>query len=818
MTQTRWITLAVLLLGALLLAGCGGGDGGVKQDLEAQLEALMAERNAARQAQQTAEAAQTAAEEAQAVAETARQAAETARAAAEAERDTAQAAELAAKAVEAQAVADLAEAQAAEMTAKAAQKAAEAARATAEEARTTADAARKAAEAARATAETERDAAKAAQAEAVAAQAEAVAAQAEAEAAQAESVAAELAAKAAQTAAEAARDAAVKAKTAAEAARDGARDRETQAKIDLIAAQSAQALAERRRDAANTAKTAAETARDAALAARQTAETQRDEALAAEMTAEDALAVANASKTMTEGELATVRQQLTTANANLQTAQDDLKGANDDLEDTNDDLKDAQDDLKEAQGDLQTANDEFATVKKERDDAVRDLARAEGTLEGLRAQLTEAQQDAVDAEQRRREAEREADRRIEQAEQQTNVALRAPNLLEKLVALADGTRESGITVIHAPGERSATFKPNTPATRGTAPSVPGTWNHRASFSSTVGVAATDTFYLYSNIGSPAKRKFWQKYGEDVVSSDTDWSSTLARAGSRRVASRGTDPASTADDIIEYRSSKFDGASGTFTCTGGGDDQCILTNAETVAEGLTIGADTWTFTPSSLRNLVGSDLQDDTYLYFGIWAREPKNASDAMNLNFKWIGSGDSNDITPGNFNDLEGTATFNGGAVGKYALKAVAGREARIGTFTAKATFTASFGTSPTLSGTIDEFKEGGSSLGAGWRVSLIKSETDTLVTLEVNGVSGEAHGSIGGVSAKGNWAATLHGSDNEILAPRTDYPKSQYPAANLAGVVGWFNAFDGIAAAASNAAIAGAFGAACTSGAACGK
>ena len=49
--------------------------------------------------------------------------------------------------------------------------------------------------------------------------------------------------------------------------------------------------------------------------------------------------------------------------------------------------------------------------------------------------------------------------------------------------------------------------------------------------------------------------------------------------------------------------------------------------------------------------------------------------------------------------------------MGKYALKAVAGREARIGTFTAKATFTASFdaeNTNDTLSGTIDEFREGG--------------------------------------------------------------------------------------------------------------
>ena len=52
MTQGRWTTLAVLLLAALWLAGCGGGgDDGVKQDLEGQLEALMAERDVAKAAQ-----------------------------------------------------------------------------------------------------------------------------------------------------------------------------------------------------------------------------------------------------------------------------------------------------------------------------------------------------------------------------------------------------------------------------------------------------------------------------------------------------------------------------------------------------------------------------------------------------------------------------------------------------------------------------------------------------------------------------------------------------------------------------------------------
>ena len=428
MTQTRWTTLAALLLAALLLTGCGGGGGGdgVKQDLEAQLEALMAERNAARQAQQTAEAAQTAAEEAQtaaeeaqAVAETTRQAAETARAAAEAERDTAQAAELAAKAVEAQAVADLAEAQAAEMTAKAAQKAAEAARATAEEARATADAARKAAEAARATAETERDAAKAAQAEAVAAQAEA-------EAAQAESVAAEMEAKAAQTVAEAARDAAVKAKTAAEAARDESRDGETQAKIDLIAAQSAQALAERRRDKAEAAKTeaeqaraAAETARQEAEAAKTAAETARDTANTAKAAAEAKLAEALQSKTTTEADLATVRQQLAAANTSLATANANLQTATQNLATANAELT-------RVKADLEETNDKLDDAREARRQAELAQVRAEAALAEARRQRDQAEEDTQDAQQE-----------VQRVTRQVDVNARAQGLLTALEAVYD---------------------------------------------------------------------------------------------------------------------------------------------------------------------------------------------------------------------------------------------------------------------------------------------------------------------------------------------------------------------------------------------
>ena len=117
---------------------------------------------------------------------------------------------------------------------------------------------------------------------------------------------------------------------------------------------------------------------------------------------------------------------------------------------------------------------------------MRDLARAEGTLEGLRGQLTDAQQDAVDAEQRRREAEAEANRRIEQAEQQTNFSLRAPKLITamNLAATGTGTPSTGgpetATVEHVRG-KSLKFEPTGSYTRGSAaPSISG-WRS-ASFS------------------------------------------------------------------------------------------------------------------------------------------------------------------------------------------------------------------------------------------------------------------------------------------------------------------------------------------------
>ena len=61
-----------------------------------------------------------------------------------------------------------------------------------------------------------------------------------------------------------------------------------------------------------------------------------------------------------------------------------------------------------------------------------------------------------------------------------------------------------------------------------------------------------------------------------------------------------------------------------------------------------------------------------------------------------------------------------------------------------------------------------------------------------------------------------LYGINNEytVLENNDDYTTDKYPAADIAGVSGWFNA----KTADENAAIAGAFGAACTTGTMCAR
>ena len=206
-------------------------------------------------------------------------------------------------------------------------------------------------------------------------------------------------------------------------------------------------------------------------------------------------------------------------------------------------------------------------------------------------------------------------------------------------------------------------------------------------------------------------------------------------------------------------------------------------------------------------------QDDAYLYFGVWSSIPDNITGPYN--FRYIaGGGAATGSNLSNFNALEGSAKFSGGAVGKYVTQGqVGGQNAKIGTFTATATLNAEFGdgnTAGTLSGSITDFKEGGTSL-TGWQVTLGSADecrcrcstiADAAVATQANGTVAN----IGGLSVGGSWGADFYGSDNAVnSADRNKYPANKYPVVDLAGVVGWF---DATGTGVNDASLAGAFAA----------
>jgi hypothetical protein len=491
-------------------------------------------------------------------------------------------------------------------------------------------------------------------------------------------------------------------------------------------------------------------------------------------------------------------------------------GGGDDEAQLRTDLEAAQEAAREAQLAAEAAKEaaEAAERKRQEEEEARKKAEEEArkVTEAETAQA-EAEAAQAEAEAKAAEAERMAQQQIEQArqeaEQQANIAVRAPNLITEITAPVSapaGVDDAG-TDMGVAYERggSRTFKRplNLPA-KGSAPSVPGGWGSK-SYSGPRGTVGTDTVYLYTNIQAPGSKAFWKVHGEEVASP------TPANA---TVSSFGTDRSlyQNAQGVAENRdngsrSGTYDGYSGTFKCETG----C---NIAADANGDLTFTGTWTFTASLTAKRSSSQAKQDTeFLYFGIWAYEPTEAADAPD--FKWAAGGDSNDgdAAIGNFAALTGEATFTGGAIGKYALARVGGRAAKIGTFTATASFTADFDDNE-ISGRITDFKEGSSDLGSDWHVFLGASAS-TAAGLDASGTTGTptTHGAIDGDSATGSWAATLHGSDNPGASglDRNDYPASQYPVADVAGVAGWFNA-----AAGTNAAIAGAFGAACTTGTMC--
>ena len=237
---------------------------------------------------------------------------------------------------------------------------------------------------------------------------------------------------------------------------------------------------------------------------------------------------------------------------------------------------------------------------------------------------------------------------------------------------------------------------------------------------------------------------------------------------------------------------YNGAMGTYRCNGNAD--CTVTLDAMGA--ITTMSDGWIFTPAMGAT---SDVPDADYLHYGFWLQKTTDEDGVLTYDEVETFAGSSIDPS-GSVDDVNGSATYEGGATGVYVHSVTNsdGTEASAtaGQFSADASLMATFGQVPvsdtddtgtlapnllnTVSGTIDNFVLENDEQQA-WAVNLQGDITEN---------AGTAAGSANGGGAAGTFNATFHGAtgdDNDVQ------PSS---------VVGEFDANF------SNGSVAGAFGA----------
>ena len=210
---------------------------------------------------------------------------------------------------------------------------------------------------------------------------------------------------------------------------------------------------------------------------------------------------------------------------------------------------------------------------------------------------------------------------------------------------------------------------------------------------------------------------------------------------------GPDPDSDPDHVAFEGT--YHGAEGVFRCSTGAeaDPPASMCASTRNSDGsLTLSA-MWTFTPNPDAMV---QITDGIYMYFGWWLREnlnaPANTGGLSVQTFAGVKDGASEDgdrTASAAITGLIGKATFEGAAVGKFALydPAIPGGNAVAGGhFTADATLTADFEADEvgTISGMIDNFLLVGNANGPSdpWSVALMS----TALTETAEGIPAGLH------------------------------------------------------------------------------
>ncbi len=245
------------------------------------------------------------------------------------------------------------------------------------------------------------------------------------------------------------------------------------------------------------------------------------------------------------------------------------------------------------------------------------------------------------------------------------------------------------------------------------------------------------------------------------------------------------------------SGTYHGVSGEYRCTPGAGNTCA---AQVAAEGFNLGGlDTadppvfgvgnaeWTFKPTNPEARVMS-TPDNSYASYGWWLHM---AADGDLTASAFVARRGDAEAAAG-ITVLQGTATYVGGAAGKYALSSTTGGTNDAGHFTARATLEADFGDNM-ITGTIDNFI-GADGQSRNWSVELEESTIGDTGPISSDGTAGGAGNetvwTIGETAAdeSGSWTGSLQeNGDDGVPAIATGTFYTEYDTAGK--MVGAFGA-----------------------------
>ncbi len=207
-----------------------------------------------------------------------------------------------------------------------------------------------------------------------------------------------------------------------------------------------------------------------------------------------------------------------------------------------------------------------------------------------------------------------------------------------------------------------------------------------------------------------------------------------------------------------------GVSGTYYCTPATDSTCAARKAAQGFElGSTLDSDNtftaggWTFKPTDPNARVMS-APDAIYASYGWWIHKSEDGSTFTASAFV-----DDRGNVPdaAGLTALQGTATYRGGAAGKYALSSSTGGTNDAGHFTARATLEADFSDN-SITGTVDNFM-GADGMSRDWSVELKEA-----AIADTGGITRAADNdtawTIGGTaaSASGEWSGSLQDNGDD--------------------------------------------------------